>query len=292
MKKELFIFGLIFSLFPLAGHGRTLELPWQGYWPNVKGTSTPDAGPSASDARTPTPDAGPSAPAMPQEAAPMPVVPSQPTLSPPSSQSKALVVHTQPQKPIIVQAAAPVQISESEPTPLAKPVIQQKPTSAAAPVAPAAPAAQASAGGGTALAGLGAAFAALGSLGSNSQRSEPSRLNPSMGQGRTATENFNCVGKPPQQCQQEWDKLVQRIESMPGVRILNKQYGCSPQAIGMIGQYPGAMQTGYGVNPQMGGYPQQPYGGNPATGGYPQQPPQHHSTLTKVTHGLGGLFRR
>lgn len=290
MKKELFVLGLIISMFPLAGQGKNLELQYPGYWPNV-GESSPS-------------DVGKTAPAMPQ-ANPMQVVPNQPILQLPPPQSKAVVVHVQPQAPRVVQDPEPVKVSAPESKPLAKPAVQQKPAvSSAAPTPPTAPAAQASAGGSTALAGIGAAFAALGSLGSNSQRNERSHLNPYMGQGHTATEHFNCVGKPLQQCQQEWDQLVRRIESMPGVRILNKQYGCGPQAIGMMGQYPGAMQTGYGVHPQMSGYPQQPYGVAPgmgyplgqqsygSMGGYPEQSPQHHSALSKVTQGLGGLFRR
>lgn len=287
MKKEFFVLGLIIAMFPITGHGKNLELPWAGYWPNV-GDNTPQ-------------DVNKPVAAMPQVNQ-MQVVPSQPALLPPP-QSKALVVHTKPQPQRVVQDPEPVNISAPAPKPLAKPAVQQKPAvPTAAPAPAAAPVAQASAGGNTALAGIGAAFAALGSLGSNSQRSEPSRLNPYMGQGRTATEHFNCVGKPPQQCQQEWDQLVRRIEIMPGVRILNKQYGCGPQAIGMMGgQYPGAMQTGYGVHPTMGGYPQQPYGVPPGMGGYPaygsmgvypQQPQQHHSTLSNVAHGLTGLFRR
>lgn len=290
MKKEFFVLGLIISMFPITGHGRNLELPWAGYWPNVGGNTPQDVSKPVA--------------AMPQVNQ-MQVVPSQPALLPPPPQSKALVVHTKPQPPRVVQAPEPVNISAPAPKPLAKPDVQQKPTAPiAAPTPDAAPtpAAQASTGGSTALAGIGAAFAALGSLGTHSQKSERSKLNPMMAQPRPISEQFNCVGKPPQQCQQEWDQLVRRIESMPGVRILNKQYGCGPQAIGMMGgQYPGAMQIGYGVHPTMGGYPQQPYGVAPGMG-YPhgQQPygsmgvypQQHHSKLSNVAHGLTGLLHR
>ena len=272
MKKDVFMLAAFIIATTHETYGKSnLELPWSGYWPNV-GEGTSSAPQAAPQSIQETPVATPATSASPpqtahhnpfkQFAAPMEESSAPVIVRPTISIQSPKEIHMTPQR----IGAAP---STATPTPAAQP--------AAAPVA------QAAGGNTAALAGIGAAFAAMGTMGASSQRSQPSHLNPYMMQGRTATERFNCVGKPPQQCQQEWNQLVQRIESMPGVRIINKSYSCGPGTMGI----PGMMPTGYPAQP-YGMHPQQAYGMQHPM---PMQQP-HRSTLGSAAHGLTSLLRR
>jgi hypothetical protein len=208
-----------------------------------------------------------------------------------SISTNAPIVRTQIAPPIQQQKPREQTLTLSRtqkptPTPLSTPAATTPP-----------PAAQASTGGSAALSGIGAAFAAIGAMGASSQHNQASHLNPHMAQGRTATERFNCVGKPPAQCQQEWNQLVQRIESMPGVRVIHKSYGCGPNAMTTSGMvptryqpHPYGIQTGMGYQqPHYGQYPTSPYG-HPMAGYPPNQ--EQHSKLNSAAHGLSSLLHR
>lgn len=275
--KKIHILILVLLIISSKTDANNTEVEWGGYWPGInQGSQSPQSK--------------------------IPIPSSAPTSSIPQFSSTPQMIPTAPNQSGIgrIPAAPPAMPHHLVPTsnpathkPTLIPTTPPKPVAPAKAAQPASAPQAATSGGGTALAGIGAAFAALGTLGASSQRQERSHLNPYMGQGRTATERFNCVGKPPQQCQQEWDQLVHRIESTPGARIINKSYGCGPNAMTMMpGLYNGAIPTGYPTQPM---YPPQPYGVNPAMG-YPMQPPygqqQHHSGLSSVAHSLGNLFPR
>ncbi len=273
MKKNVFMLAALIIATTHETYGKNLELSWS-YWPNMGGESA--ASTSAPQSTQSAPAAAAAAAAAPVTSAPSPhSVHNQ--LSAPTEKNSA---------PVIIRPAISVQTpKEMHMVPQKIGAVPATPTPAAQPAA-AAPVAQAAGGNTAALAGVGAAFAAMGTMGASSQRNQPSHLNPYMMQGRTATERFNCVGKPPQQCQQEWNQLVQRIESMPGVRILNKSYSCG----GMPGMMP---TTGYPAQP-YGMHPQQVYGMHPMVGGMHPMPMQqpHRSTLGSAAHGLTSLLRR
>ena len=280
------------SLMTDAYSKNDLQVGWDGYWPGVVGKSGNTA---------------PQIPPIEAAPAPMPVqsmpvinaTPPQPIITPSRGISAPInnaadYEEPAPQRikrtPILEPRPSLIPRAQSISTPIPQPA-------AASPVAPVAAVPQVT-GGPAAMAGIGAAFAALGAMGASSQKNEPSRMNQSMMMQppRTATEHFNCVGKPPQQCQQEWENLVQKIESMPGARILSKTYGCGPNAPGMMqtGPYHPGMPYPHPGTTSMGHPGQQPYGGMQgySAPGMAGQPIHNKGHMTGALHGLTGLLRR
>lgn len=251
-----------------SSYANTLQLPWGGYWPNIgtKSETVPSEKPQTMAAQAnqiqPIPNTTNTAliPYQQQKALVDRDPPSSINTNGPRVRTQ--IAPTTQQQKLTEETPAPSQTQQPTPTPINTPAATTPP-----------PAAQATTGGSTALSGIGAAFAAIGAMGASSQHNQASHLNPYMAQGRTATERFNCVGKPPAQCQQEWNQLVQRIESIPNVRIIHKSYGCGPNPIAT----PGIVSTGY---------PPHPYGTQPGMG---YQQPQHGQyPISPYGHPMAG----
>lgn len=131
--------------------------------------------------------------------------------------------------------------------------------------------------GAAALAGLGAAaLAAFGSMKNSSGGSSGNSFsNFAMGGQGLITKNFSCT-KSALECQNEWNALVNSIESNPQYQVITKQMSCGGAMA--TGTYPGQMPPG------MQGYGMT--GTNYATGmGTPQ------STSPSLMSGLGSIAR-